>query len=170
MKINLVAPSTLDDLKERHLADSAQLRTHAAHWNKWCDLGSGGGLPGIVISILSPECHVSLIESDKRKAVFLTHVVTKLDLNATVFDGRIETIDPQRADVVSARALAPLPRLIPLALRHGHSGTRYIFPKGLRWREEINEAKKVYRFDVDAQPSITDKHAVVLVLENFERA
>ena len=168
-KINLVSPLTLQSLDERHIKDSQQLLPHAGEWKKWCDLGSGGGLPGLIVSIHNPDRHVTLIESDARKGVFLRHLISSLNLSATVMTDRIETAQPQSADVVSARALAALDRLIPLALRHGHDKTRYIFPKGARYRHELAEAEQAFRFDVDVRPSITDKDAVILVMENIER-
>ena len=168
-KINLVSPRTLETLESRHLEDSAQISPYAGHWSTWCDLGSGGGLPGLVVSIHNPDKQVTLIESDQRKSIFLKHVSRTLALKTTILNERIENTVAQSADIVSARALAPLHQLIPLAVRHAHPRTRFIFLKGAQWRTEVAEAQKTYRFDIDARPSITDKDAIVLILENIER-
>ena len=168
-KINLVAPSTLDSLESRHIADSLQLADIARSDGTWCDLGSGGGLPGLVVAIARPDIHVTLIESDTRKAIFLQTVARELNLSATVLAERIEKAEPAGADIVSARALAPLDRLIPLAVRHGRPDTTYVFPKGERYGQEIDRARTSFRFDVDVRPSITDKGAVILLLENIHR-
>ncbi|MBL3568266.1 16S rRNA (guanine(527)-N(7))-methyltransferase RsmG [Rhodovulum sulfidophilum] len=173
--INLVARSTLDDLETRHFKDSAQLfglcPTDARHW---VDLGSGGGFPGLVIAILArelaPDLHVTLIESDQRKAAFLRTVCRDLGVAATnVIDSRIESAKPQGADVLSARALAPLPRLLDYADRHLAPGGVALFPKGARFAEELDAALASWRFDVQNHPSKTDPQAVVLKLGGIAR-
>ena len=168
-KINLVAKSTLPEIASRHIADSAQVAEMCPDADTWCDLGSGGGFPGIVVAILLPETRVTLIESDARKAVFLRHAARELGLTADVLNTRIEAAIPAGAEVVSARALAPLDRLLPLAQRHGRKGTRYLFPKGARYRDEIAAARETWSFDIDVRPSKTDNEAVILCLENLSR-
>ena len=90
-------------------------------------------------------------------------------MDVQVIDRRIEATDPVGADAVSARALAPLPRLLGLAVRHGTPDSRYIFPKGARYQSEIADARAEWSFDIDVRPSKTDKEAVILILENVER-
>ncbi|MCL4170695.1 UNVERIFIED_CONTAM: hypothetical protein GTU68_049362, partial [Idotea baltica] len=112
-KINLVSKSSLQDLWNRHILDSAQLFSLVQHpHNTWADLGSGGGFPGLVIAIMALESgspdQVILIESDTRKAAFLRTVIRELGLRASVINKRIEQVDPLDADVISARALADL--------------------------------------------------------------
>ncbi|SPJ23173.1 16S rRNA (guanine(527)-N(7))-methyltransferase RsmG [Palleronia abyssalis] len=167
--INLVAPSTLGLLEQRHVEDSAQLSELAPPAHTWIDLGSGGGFPGIVISILRPTTRVLLVESDRRKSVFLRTAVRNLQLNAEVIDQRIENVSPRGGDIVSARALAPLRKLIPLAIRHGVSDTTYVFPKGISYQQEIAEAKTSWEFDVDVRPSKVNKEGVILLMRNFKR-
>ncbi|PTW50535.1 MULTISPECIES: 16S rRNA (guanine(527)-N(7))-methyltransferase RsmG [Rhodovulum] len=173
--INLVARSTLDDLQTRHFDDSAQLFAlcppDARHW---VDLGSGAGFPGLVIAILAADSvsdlRVTLVESDQRKATFLRTVCRDLGLATTnVIDTRIELAEPQGADVLSARALAPLPRLLDYAERHLAPGGTALFPKGARFADEIDAALASWRFDVQNHPSKTDPQAVVLKLGGIAR-
>lgn len=167
--INLVARRDLPRLEERHIEDSVQLAEYGLEARTWCDLGSGGGFPGLVISAMRPSLRVCLIETDQRKAAFLRTAIRELDLNAEVICARAEAAEPQLADVVSARAVAPLARLLGLAVRHGQQGTSYLFPKGERYQSELAQARKSWRFDIDVLPSRTEKDSVILRLENIER-
>lgn len=166
-RVNLVASSTHGDVWRRHLLDSAQLVPLAPpNPSHWLDLGSGGGLPGIVCAILcaerSPETRFTLVESDRRKAAFLATCARTLRLSATVRAERIEALPPQRADVVTARALAPLVRLFALAAPHATAGSCLLFPKGARHETEIAAARTQWRFTVERLPSITDASARIL--------
>lgn len=172
--INLVSKTSLDRLRERHIADSEQLFWFAEVTSgHWVDLGSGGGFPGLVIAILAPEhapaLRVTCIESDQRKSAFLVAAARELDLPVTVLPQRIETAEPQRAQVVSARALAPLPALLPLAARHLAPGGIAVFPKGARHATEVAEARRDWRFDLTEAPSATDPAARLLKLEGLAR-
>ncbi|SFJ69222.1 16S rRNA (guanine(527)-N(7))-methyltransferase RsmG [Jannaschia pohangensis] len=170
-KINLVAQGTLDDFSSRHIQDSIAIARATAMHGQWLDLGSGGGLPGIVVAILAdPERSVTLIESDGRKAAFLNTVRRELGLDLRVIPDRIEDVDPFAADVVSARALAPLPRLLELCVRHGHPRTRYILPKGRNWRQEVMEAEASWVYDVEIIESPVDPSSVILKITNLDRA
>lgn len=169
-RINLVAPSTLADLDARHVADSAQLwplRPPGAR--TWADLGSGGGFPGLVIAAMG-EVAVTLIESDGRKCAFLREAARAMGLSVTVLDQRAEAAPPQGADVVSARALAPLPALLPLVARHVAPGGTALLMKGRGWAEEVEAARAEWRFDLDARPSVTDSSAKILVVTGLARA
>ena len=166
-RINLIAPSTLAEIGTRHIADSAQLLDHAPPaWSHWADLGSGAGFPGIVIAILArdriPAPRITLVESDQRKAAFLTTALHDLGLSARVLAARAETLAPLGADVLSARALAPLAALLPLAQRHLAPGGRALFPKGRRAEDEITVARAACRFDLVSHPSRTDPQARIL--------
>ncbi|WP_414707621.1 16S rRNA (guanine(527)-N(7))-methyltransferase RsmG [Rhodovulum sp.] len=173
--INLVSRATLDVLESRHIGDSAQLFSHLPNGaRRWTDLGSGGGFPGLVIAILAaegaPDLAVDLIESDQRKAVFLRTAAQELGLdNVTVFASRIETVPSRQADVVSARALAPLSQLLDFADRHLAQGGIALFPKGARHDEELDEALASWRFDVQKIPSTTDPQAVILKIGGIAR-
>ena len=172
--INLVGRSTALQIWERHVLDSVQIFKCAAPDQRvWLDLGSGGGFPGIVIAILAdeffPHLRVHLVESDKRKAVFLSESGRQLGLKLTVHANRIQDLAPQQADVVSARALAPLDDLCAYAMPHLKSNGMCAFPKGASAQEEIETARKKWCFDIDQVPSITDSRASVLFLKDLKR-
>lgn len=172
--INLVARSTALQMWERHVIDSAQIFKCASENQRvWLDLGSGGGFPGIVIAVLAaeifPQLRVSLVESDKRKAVFLSEAGRQLGLKLTVHANRIQDLEPQHADVVSARALAPLEDLCTYAASHLNAGGVCAFPKGASAQEEIETARKTWSFNIDQVASITDSRASVLFLKDLKR-
>lgn len=173
--INLVSPESLREAWTRHVSDSIQvfsLRGEAC--GHWADLGSGAGYPGMVVAVLArelaPEMRVSLVESDHRKAEFLRTVSRETDVPVAIQDSRIETLPPLLADVVSARALAPLPTLCAYAARHMATSGRAIFLKGARAADEIAAARAGWRFDLQALPSQTDSSASVLVLTGLQHA
>ena len=171
-RINLVAPSTLPDLWTRHIADSAQLWSLApAGLETWADLGSGGGFPGLVIAALTADAghpRVTLIESDGRKCAFLRTAARELGLSVTVLDRRVEAAAPQGAAVVSARALAPLPALLPLVARHLAPGGIALLPKGRDFAAELDAARAAgWRFEAEAMPSVTDPVARILRLRTL---
>lgn len=173
--INLVSHATLADVWARHIQDSAQLWALAQPSGRsWADFGSGGGLPGIVLSAMakerSPETIFTLVESDQRKCTFLRTAIRELGLNSQVIADRVEGIAPLGADVVSARALAPLKDLLAFADRHLSPTGVAIFPKGRTAATEIEEAKRLWSFDCDAHPSMSDSAAKVLVIRNIARA
>ncbi|MBD3763966.1 MAG: 16S rRNA (guanine(527)-N(7))-methyltransferase RsmG [Rhodobacterales bacterium] len=172
--INLVARGTLADRWSRHILDSAQvwaLRPPGAR--RWADFGSGGGFPGLVVAILAaeqdPGLQVTLVESDQRKAAFLRHVLRDTGVTAQVLSDRVEALDPLNADVVSARALAPLDRLCELTLPHLAPGGVALFPKGARHAEEVATARRSWRFQLDSVPSLTDPQGVVLKMKGLTR-
>lgn len=169
-RINLVAKSTLDDLWTRHFRDSAQLAALAGPAETWADLGSGGGFPGLVVAMLRPDTHVTLVESDQRKATFLRAVARETDTPATVIAKRIEDVDPLATQVLSARALAPLPALLTFAERHLAPGGIALFPKGATWRDEVAKALESWRFDCEEYPSQTDPDGVILKIGAPRRA
>ena len=173
-RINLVARGELEQLWERHIVDSAQLWAHAPRGQRWADLGSGAGFPGLVIAILAkevrPSLHVTLVESDRRKAAFLATACRELELGVRIVAERIETAPPQDADIVSARALAPLDRLLGYVHRHLAPDGRALLAKGARWREEIETARQSWTFEWDAIPSLTDPASVILSIGEIARA
>ena len=167
-RVNLIAPSTTGALWSRHILDSAQLYALAPPGpGLWLDMGSGGGLPGVVCAILAggspcPAPRFVFVESDRRKCAFLATCVRAFDLDATVHAARIEDLPEQCATVVSSRALAPLSRLFAFAERHATAGATLLLHKGARHEEEIAEARATWRFTVEAHPSITDPAARIL--------
>lgn len=173
--INLVSKSTVPDLWTRHIVDSAQLFSHAPPGAKlWLDIGSGGGFPGIVVAVLAkelqPQLKVALVESDLRKATFLREACRTLGLNAQVHSARIESLPPAQADVLSARALAPLPALLAYADLHLNTAGIALFPKGAQYDSELSEARKAYFFDVKLFPSLLEPTAAILEVRNIRRA
>ena len=166
-RINLVARSTLADAWTRHFVDSAQLfDLRPKEAQTWADLGSGGGFPGLVIAILAaehaPSMAIHLVESDTRKCAFLRSVLRETGVKAYLHNVRIETLPPLGADVVSARALAPLPDLLGFAARHLAPGGVALFPKGADWKKEVEDARKRWKFSCEPHKSITDPKAVLL--------
>lgn len=165
-KINLVSPATIPDLRTRHIEDCAQLVALAdPERGKWVDLGSGGGLPGLVVAIACADrpVTVKLVESDQRKAAFLHTAIRELDLpQASVICARIESIKPLNAAYVSARALAPLPRLMAYVKHHLAADGQAWLLKGAQWQGEVEEARRHWGFDLVSHPSKTQPGAAIL--------
>lgn len=170
--INLISPATVDQIEKRHIADSRQLASlSAGSSGSWADLGSGGGLPGIVIAVLRQDLTVRFVESDKRKCSFLRTVIRELRLeNVTVINERIEAAAPLKAHNISARALARLPLLMSYVERHLHpAGTAWLM-KGRNWQSEVEEARRVWSFDMMVHRSQTDPDAAILELTGIKNA
>lgn len=170
---NLVAGSALSEIWERHIADSLQLREHAPDFREWVDLGSGAGFPGLIVAIASkdqPTRRFTLVESTQKKAAFLRAAVRETGANAIVAAERIEEHGPKmrgQADVVSARALAPLSRLCELAAPYLHENSVMLLLKGQDFVHEIAEASKSWDFDVLDSHSATDPGGRVLAIRGL---
>jgi len=170
-----VSRTTEEDFWTRHILDSAQLfRNLPDNALRWLDVGSGGGLPGLVVAIIAkekrPDLRVTLVESDQRKSTFLRQAGRELDLSIDVLAERIESITPFKANVLSARALAPLSELLPLVSQHLEEDGVAILPKGERFREELKKAQSDWQFDVVVEPSMTDNAAKILTIRGLTRA
>lgn len=167
---NLVARSTLDSIWSRHVVDSAQLLDAVpAEARRLVDLGSGAGFPGLVLAILlreRPGLRVTLIESDQRKAAFLRAAARELDLPVEVRAERIETAlaDPPDCDVVTARALAPLDKLLDLAAPLIERAALGVFPKGENVAGELTGSRAVDKFEIELRPSRTRAGAVIVIV------
>lgn len=163
-RINLIAPGELVRVWTRHVADSAQLLPLVpASARRLADLGSGAGFPGLVLAILSGiETH--LVESDRRKAAFLVEAARLSAAPVRVHAARAEALAPLAADIVTARALAPLPELLPLAARHLAPGGVCLLLKGARAEAELTAARQGWRMRIERFPSRTDPHATILRL------
>ena len=165
-KINLVSPNDMVMLNSRHIQDCLQLSELApGDVDHWADLGSGGGLPGLIVAFARAHLKTkfTLVESDQRKAAFLRQVTRETHLkNVAVLAQRIETAEPLAADIVSARALAPLPKLMPYLARHLSPTGRAFLLKGRQWQAELREAQDKWDFLWAAHPSRTDDEAAVL--------
>lgn len=165
---NLVARSTLPDFWERHALDSWQVfETGPDTAARWADIGSGAGFPGLAIAFgladrSVPDAHVYLVESIGKKAAFLNEVVRETGASATVLCQRAETLDPGLAvDVVTARAVAALPKLLTLSNPLLKTGATGLFLKGARHGEELTEARKYWTFDATVIPSRTGDGAIL---------
>lgn len=171
--INLVSKSTIPELWTRHFLDSAQLLALAPEGLAWADLGTGGGFPGLVVAILAaerrPALRVTCVESDLRKATFLRTVVRETALHVEIVTDRIELAAPLAADILSARALAPLPVLLGYAERHLTPGGTALFPKGTNHADEVAQALATWAFRLDTYPSATDPAAAILKLGDIRR-
>lgn len=172
--INLVSKAGLSGLWQRHVLDSAQIFSLVPPDARlWCDLGSGGGFPGLIVAILAkherPELNFVLVESDRRKSVFLAEAARILDLRVRVRVERIEDLEPQNADVLSARALAPLDALCGFAYQHLKAGGVAIFPKGANSAEEVSEAQRHWGFGLSQHASRTEAEASILLLRDIYR-
>lgn len=171
--INIVASSTVDTVWSRHFLDSAQILDLAGQGAKWGDLGSGGGFPGMVVAILAaaerPDLRMTLVESDHRKATFLARVAQVVGVDVSIRPERIEATAPLGADILTARALAPLSTLLGFAEQHLAPGGTAIFPKGANSGAEIDEALETWHFSYEKAPSLTAAEATVLIIGGISR-
>jgi len=163
--INLVGKATLQDIWSRHILDSAQLVPLIPQDAKsLTDLGSGGGFPGLVVAALRPDLDITLIESDARKGAYLGEAARRMGLvkPPKVVIGRIEAVPPAKAEVVTARALAPLGQLLAWASPHRADPAICLFHKGKGWQVELTEAGLDWDIEAQPFPSATDRDAVLL--------
>ncbi len=160
--LNLIGPSTVDTIWERHVLDSAQLIRYLPNEPSGIvDIGSGAGFPGVVIALLTQH-KVTCIESVQKKANFLMMVKDELGLTFDVVSDRIENLNPQNADVVTARAVAPLSQLILLARPHLKPDGYFLFPKGEKYNEELEKTRERWLFDCEEYASITNEKSKIL--------
>jgi 16S rRNA (guanine527-N7)-methyltransferase len=173
-RMNLAAPSTLGDVWLRHIVDSAQIFPYAGNAEKWVDLGSGGGFPGLVLAVLlceRPGSWIDLVESNRKKSAFLQMVAGQLGLPVTVHTHRIEDVVSRLGprDIVTARALAPLPLLLELAAPLLTAGSRGLFHKGRDYRREVEESSERWTFDLVEHASVVESDSVILDISNLRR-
>lgn len=170
--INLVSPTTLPYIWERHILDSAQLwpiiSQHANKGSRIIDLGSGGGLPAMVLAIMGAD-HVTMVESDQRKCVFLQEASRETKLtNVTIVNSRIENVQNLKAPIITARALAPLLDLTAWASSLVESDGVMIFPKGQDWQEEVDSLNEHFNDDflgkIETFTSVTDDTARIILI------
>ena len=162
---NLVAKSSLEQIWLRHIADSAQLlRWVYEPRGIWMDLGAGAGFPGLVIAAMRPQQAVTLVESRKRRIEWLQRVAHDLGLdNCRVEGRRLEQVDDLEAGVISARAFAPLDRLLRLSARFSTSSTQWVLPKGQSAEQEVQSLPRRYRRMFHVEQSLTDAEAGIIV-------
>lgn len=158
-KMNLIGRSTLENIWQRHFADSAKIFPiikELSECNKEslriCDVGTGAGFPGLVLAILNCEANlkikISLIDSNKKKYFFLRNVLEELGLNLELINDRVEIIH-KKYDVIIARAVSPLSKLLKISFNIGKKNSVYIFPKGKKWQSELDELKNRWNYKVN---------------------
>lgn len=163
---NLIAASTADHIWARHIVDSAQLVALALpNARRWIDLGSGAGFPGIVVALMLPELNMTLVESRRKRIEFLQHLADSLGIadQVTIAGTRLEMLEAAPQDVISARAFAPLDRLLPMAHRFSHAETAWLLPKGRSAASELEAAMTSWQGDFRIVPSLTDPEAEIIV-------
>ena len=171
-RINLVGRESVRDLWRRHMLDSAQLVPLLPDGaTKFIDIGSGAGFPGLILAVMgAPETH--LIEADARKCAFLGEAVrvTETAASVRIHRGRVEDLNPWPVDVVVARAVAPLTRLLGYAAPFLRSETVCLFPKGAGVEEELTRSRETWTMTVERFPSASDPSGTILRLGNITRA
>lgn len=170
--MNLVGPDSLPDFWNRHVWDSAQLLNLAPEAKIWADLGAGAGFPGLVLSIMlkgRDGAHVWLIDSLAKRCRFLQEVVDVLSLPATVIVGRAEA-QSVTCDIVTARAVAPMEKLLGYAQPYFQRGAQGLFLKGERAESELIEARKSWHFEAELAPSQSDVRGRIVTIRSLRRA
>lgn len=173
---NLVSPATLDQVWHRHFADSAQLLSIAGNWESWMDLGSGAGFPALVVAICAANREdraVHIVESNARKVAFCREVVRETGCSVEIHHSRIESLHGDArlvgADIVSARALAPLNQLFALTEPFFTDQTTGLFPKGRQVENELAQCSADWSFDKTLHPSLTDAGARIVAVTKLRR-
>jgi 16S rRNA (guanine527-N7)-methyltransferase len=161
---NLISAATLDQIWARHIVDSAQLLLHAPGEGDWLDLGSGAGFPGLIVPMLSSH-RVVLVESRAKRIDFLGRAIELLGLQdvAVVAGMPLERLETAPYSVISARAFAPLPRLLRLSHRFSTDNTLWLLPKGRNAVNELTEVSTEWNLDFRVEPSVTDSDAGIII-------
>ncbi|HEX8056317.1 MAG TPA: 16S rRNA (guanine(527)-N(7))-methyltransferase RsmG [Novosphingobium sp.] len=161
---NLVSAASLGEVWRRHVADSAQLLPHVPRGTSpWMDLGTGAGFPGLVVAALRPDCEVLLVESRKRRIEWLEYAASELGLaRVTVRGSRLEDVPSRNVAAISARAFAPLDRLLDLSARFSTSDTVWLLPKGRSAQQELAMLTG-WNHMFHVEQSLTDPDAGVIV-------
>ena len=170
--MNLVGPDSLPDFWNRHAWDSAQLLAHAPEALTWADLGAGAGFPGVVLTILlkgREGSHVWLIDSLGKRCRFLQEIVDELSLPATVLNGRAEE-QKVRCDIVTARAVAPMDKLLGYAQPYFERGAQGLFLKGEKAESELIEARKSWHLQAELAQSQSDGRGRIVTVRSLRRA
>ncbi|ATJ89984.1 16S rRNA methyltransferase [Acetobacter senegalensis] len=167
-RINLVSSRDMAFVWDRHVRDSLQIATLVQGASSFIDLGSGGGFPGVITAIAT-NVPGTLIESDQRKAAFLREAARVTVAPVKVLAERIEQATPEPAPIVTARALAALPKLLEWTAPLLAKGGKAVFLKGQQAEDELTEARRNWHMDVCIHPSVTSHDGVILEVSNLER-
>ena len=170
-RINLISPKTVDAIWWRHIVDSAQLLQHIPDdTNTLLDIGTGGGFPGLILATMGATDSVILVESDQRKAAFLREALRITETQAELVVGRIEEQIGIKADVITARACAPLKTLLEWGTPHMKKNAFCLFLKGENCTKEIEEAiQSGWRFETERHTSLTNPHGVILKIRSVAK-
>ena len=166
---NLVSRASLESVWSRHILDSAQLVRYASAWaGRWLDIGSGAGFPGLVVAML--HCSkVVLVEARRSRAEFLGRAASALAIEVEIVCAKAESLAPRPFDVISARACAPLERLLALGEKFSTPATCWILPKGRSAQSELEAARASWQGDFHLEPSLTDADARIVVATQVRR-
>ncbi len=173
-KFNLVSNSSLQNIWDRHFADSAQLYKYIPKTaNTLIDFGSGAGFPAMVLAIMglekTPYLNVSMVESVKKKTLYLKEVADKTKTNVTIINDRIENLPTIKYDVITSRAMASLVDLLEYSNRFCHKDTVCIFPKGKSYSSELAEAHKKWKFKCVIEASDVSEEGKILIITNIKK-
>lgn len=174
-KINLVSNNSLQDVWNRHFADSAQLfKLIPDNAKTLVDIGSGAGFPGMVLAIISnektPYLKTTLVESIRKKTLYLNYVKDSIDVkNLEIINDRAESIKNQKYDVITSRAVTALANLLAYAEKLLDKNGICIFPKGSNYQKEIDDAKKIWKFSLDVVQSSTSEEGKILIISNLTK-
>ena len=170
MKFNLISKSSTKNLWNRHIVDSAQLtKSLPEGFNRFIDIGSGAGFPGLVLKILNSQLDGHLVESNTKKANFLSDTSKLLGLDLKIHNLRFENLKLPKDEhkfILVSRAVSSLNKLIKISLPFFQTGSVALFHKGEKWKEEISEANKFWSFEFKAIKSLTNKDSRILFLKN----
>ena len=166
---NLVSRGTLDQLWLRHIADSAQLLRFAPAAASWVDLGTGAGFPGLIVAALH-DGHVTLIEERRLRVDFLRRAAELMDLRVDILHARAERVPPCSFDVISARAFAPLEKLLSLGTAFSTQKSLWLLPKGRNAEAELAGLDPTWQGEYRLEPSVTDAEAQIIVATSVRRA
>ena len=166
-RINLVSSKTLPEIWHRHILDSAQLVSYLPKTpSVILDMGSGAGLPGVILAILTRH-QLHLVESDSRKIAFMRTALRETGTSAILHEQRMETVPALRPDIITARALAPLSQLITLASGQHHEKIEYLFLKGREAKQELTALPACPKMEAECLPSMTDSQASIIRLKTI---
>ena len=166
---NLVSRSSLENVWERHILDSAQLPRFAPNARAWVDLGTGAGFPGLVVAALSPGCF-TLVEARRLRVDFLAAAaqIMGIEDRVEVLHSKVETVPPRPFDVISARAFAPLDKLLRIGLPLSNRETIWVLPKGRNAKSELDAVRSSWQGEFRIEPSLTDADAGIIVARGVE--
>ena len=164
-RINLISSKTLPEIWHRHILDSAQLVSYLPKTpSVILDMGSGAGLPGVILAILTRH-QLHLVESDSRKIAFMRTALRETGTSAILHEQRMETVPALRPDIITARALAPLSQLITLASGQHHEKIEYLFLKGREAKQELTALPACPKMEAECLPSMTNSQASIIRLK-----